>query len=78
MKLLKSFLLKTTLASHFRGSTWLTSIDANGDLQIDNPQAWRKGASGLSGKIVCRFSIYQKAEWVTSMLVTYVWNGLCW
>ena len=52
MKLFKSFLLQTTLASHFRGSTWLTSFDANGDLQIDNPQAWRKGASGLPGKIV--------------------------
>ena len=57
MKLFKSFLIKTTLASHFRGSTWLTSIDANGDLQIDNPQAWRKTSSGLSGKIICFFSI---------------------
>ena len=62
MKLFKSFLIKTTLASHFRGSTWLTSIDANGDLQIDNPQAWRKGSSHLPGMIVRRFSIHQKTR----------------
>ena len=69
MKLLKSFLLETTLASHFRGSTWLTSIDANGDLQIGNPQAWRKGASGLLGKIVCTFSIYHKAQMINIYIV---------
>ena len=50
MKLSKSFLLRTVLASHFRGSTWLTSIDENGDLQIDVPQAWRKDWSYTSGK----------------------------
>ena len=58
MKLFKSLLLQTTLASHFRGSTWLTSFDANGNLQIDNPQAWRKGASGFPGKILYKFFIY--------------------
>ena len=62
MKLFKSFLIKTTLASHFRGSTWLTSIDVNGDLQVDNPQAWRKTSSYLSGTIFLRFFINQKRK----------------
>ena len=50
MKLLSSFLLGSTFATHFRGATWLTQINDDGDLELIFPQTWRRGYSGFSGK----------------------------
>ena len=49
MKLLSSFLVGSTFATHFRGATWLTSVNDNGDLELIYPQTWRRGYSGFSG-----------------------------
>ena len=50
MKLLSSFLFGSTFASHFRGATWLTKVNDDGDLELVFPQTWRRGAAGFAGK----------------------------
>ena len=50
MKLLPSFVFGSTIASHFRGATWLTEVNDNGDLELTFPQTWRRGMSGFWGK----------------------------
>ena len=50
MKLLPSLVFGSTIASHFRGATWLTEVNDNGDLQLIFPQTWRRGMAGFPGK----------------------------
>ena len=53
MKLLPSFVFGSTIASHFRGATWLTEVNDNGDLELTFPQTWRRGMSGF---MICHIS----------------------
>ena len=56
MKLLSSFLIGSTFASHFRGATWLTQVNDDGDLELIFPQTWRRGAAGFGGKFEVIFT----------------------
>ena len=50
MKLLPSLVFGSTIASHFRGATWLTEVNDDGDLELIFPQTWRRGMAGFTGK----------------------------
>lgn len=78
MKLLSSFLFGSSFASHFRGATWLTQVNDDGDLELVFPQTWRRGQAGFSG--ACSESEQLNGAWSSSfgaIQCTYLDGGSC-